>query len=394
MRLLVLENETTSRRGGQELSLLDVCEGLAARGHSIVLAYVTSGDLLPRYERICERIIRVPTYAIDRTRTIASTAEWITALWAVRRSVPDVVYANQYQDSLLAAAVRRLLMIPFVCHLRLPPPDVFCRQFRVGMGQASRLIAISEQTRREWSARGFRADAIDLVYNGIDVARFNDSEDGLAARSRLNLPAASFIVTYAGRLHPAKGIEVLLEAFCLVARNHPCHLVIAGPSLPILDAAGQPRDYLAELRALASARGIGDAITWIASQGDMPRLLRASDLAVLPSLWSEPFGRIVIESMACGTPVVASRVGGIPEILTGEFAAGLFEAGDVAGLASRLTSFADWRTDNPALGERARAHVVSRFTLDRMLEGVERSLLATVERFGHRLPPVVESRIH
>ncbi|HEY2153534.1 MAG TPA: hypothetical protein VGH34_22185, partial [Vicinamibacterales bacterium] len=92
--MLVLENETTSRRGGQELSLLDVCEGLAARGHAIVLAYVASGDLMSRYERICERLIRVPTYSIDRSRTIASTAEWTTALWAVGRSKPDLVYAN------------------------------------------------------------------------------------------------------------------------------------------------------------------------------------------------------------------------------------------------------------------------------------------------------------
>ena len=312
-----------------------------------------------------------------------------------RWSVPDVVYANQYQDSLLAAAVRRLLMIPFVCHLRLPPPDVFCGQFRVGMGQASRLIAISEQTRRDWIARGFRADAIDLVYNGIDVARFDEGEDRLVARHRLNLPAESFIVTYAGRLHPAKGIEVLLEAFGLIARDRPSRLVIAGPPLPILDAAGNPRDYVAELRAHANTLGIADAMTWIANQGDMPRLLRASDLTVLPSLWSEPFGRIVIESMACGTPVVASRVGGIPEILTGEFADGLFDAGDVVALASRMTSLADWQTGDPTLGQRARAHVVSRFTLDRTVEGIERSLLTTVARFGRRpVVRVVESRIH
>ena len=56
MRVLVLENEMTSTRGGQELSLVDVCEGLAGRGHSIVLAYVTSGELEPRYRRICERM--------------------------------------------------------------------------------------------------------------------------------------------------------------------------------------------------------------------------------------------------------------------------------------------------------------------------------------------------
>jgi len=72
MRVLALENELTSMRGGQEISLLDVCRGLAGRGHPITLAYVTSGDLEEEYRRICQRVVRVRTYSIDRSRTLMS----------------------------------------------------------------------------------------------------------------------------------------------------------------------------------------------------------------------------------------------------------------------------------------------------------------------------------
>jgi glycosyltransferase involved in cell wall biosynthesis len=105
-------------------------------------------------------------------------------------------------------------------------------------------------------------------------------------------------------------------------------------------------------------------------------------VTVLPSLWSEPFGRVVIESMACETPVVASRVGGIAEILSGEFAEWTVKAGQPAELASRVLAIADLAAADPRIGQRARAHVISFFSVDRMIDGVEHVLLGAVERFG------------
>lgn len=396
MRVLVLENELTSGRGGQELSLADVCAGLAARGHSIVLAYVASGDLEARYRAICERLIRVRTYSIDRRRTLRAIGDFVRSLWAARGSAPDVVYANQYLDSAFAAAVRRVSGIPFVCHLRLPPPDVICGQYRIGMSQASRLIAISERTRQDWIARGFRADAIEMVHNGIDTCLFARRGEPRALRGALGLPPDALVVAYAGRLHPVKGVETLVEAFGLVARDRPAaHLVIAGRAAELYDETGASRDYLAALRAMADRVGISGSTTWIEHQQDMPALLGASDVTVLPSLWSEPFGRVVIESMACETPVLASRTGGVPEILTGEFAAWLFEPGSVTELAERLRRLRTWRTDDPTLGRRARAHVAGRFSVEQMVAGVERALLSATGDFGrHAASGVVASRIH
>jgi glycosyltransferase involved in cell wall biosynthesis len=106
-------------------------------------------------------------------------------------------------------------------------------------------------------------------------------------------------------------------------------------------------------------------------------------VVVVPSLWAEPFGRVIVEAFATGRPVLASRIGGIPEILTGEFERFLVEPGDAALLASGLESLVGWQQREPGLADRCRTHVQDHFSLDRAVDGVERSLLvAAGERRG------------
>jgi glycosyltransferase involved in cell wall biosynthesis len=381
VNILVLENELTSTRGGQELSLLDVCRGLAARGHRITLAFVTGGDLAPHYEAICARMIRVSTYSIDRSRTVSSTLDLLQSLWAVRSSAPSVVYANQYLDSLFAALATRFHGTAFVCHLRLPPPDVLCGQFQLGMSQATRLIATSHQTRQEWVALGYDPALIAVVHNGIDLERFR-RRDRDATRAALQVPAGTLLVAYAGRLHPAKGVETLLDGFAQIAASRDAKLVIAGQPAVLHDQNGAPRDYGRELRDRADRLGVGAAINWIPHYADIAALFSAADVSVLPSRWSEPFGRVVIESMACETPAAASCTGGISEILRGEFAPWLFQPGNAASLAAAVIASADQVRADAAIGARARARVQAHFSVDRMVAGVEQILTDAAASVG------------
>src|SRR4051812_193491 len=98
MRILVLENEPSSTRGGQELSLLEACRGLAARGHDVELLYTDEGDLLAQYSEFCGRIDRVSAYAIDRRHTVAAATRLFMDALQRDRTAPDVIYTNQYMD--------------------------------------------------------------------------------------------------------------------------------------------------------------------------------------------------------------------------------------------------------------------------------------------------------
>jgi glycosyltransferase involved in cell wall biosynthesis len=99
-------------------------------------------------------------------------------------------------------------------------------------------------------------------------------------------------------------------------------------------------------------------------------------MVILSTVWSHPLPRFVIESMATGRPVLASRVGGIPEMLSREFTRFLFERRDAQGLADRLRSPAGWRTDEPGLAEACRSHVRDHFSFDSMVNGSEKMLLS------------------
>jgi glycosyltransferase involved in cell wall biosynthesis len=196
------------------------------------------------------------------------------------------------------------------------------------------------------------------------------------------VPADTRLVVYAGRLHPAKGLETLLDGFAQIAATRHATLVIAGPPAVLHDAAGARRDYGRELRDRADRLGITAAIRWIPHCADIAALFSAADVSVLPSLWSEPFGRVVIESMACETPAAASSSGGIGEILTGEFAPWLFQRGDPAALAATVSLAAEQRRIDAGIGARARAHVQAHFSVDRMVAGVERVLAEAASSVG------------
>lgn len=377
MRILAVENEPSSKLGGQEHSLVDACVGLSARGHDVVLAHTSEGDLLPRYHAAGVRTAPMMRYTIDRTRPMSSAAGLARSLARAVALRPDVIYINQYLDVFFAGMLARLLARPLVCHLRLYPPDFFCGQWRLGLPSVTRFIAVSQVTRDAYVGCGFNQDAIDLVYNGIDVARFRpDAGAGTGVREDLGIAPDAFVATYAGRINRSKNLELLLRGFAGLglppARGR---LLIAG-RLVVYDALDGER-YLEELGSLARELGIEESVHWLGSRGDMPAVLAASDASVLVGREPETFGRVIAESLSCGVPAVGVRRGGIPEILAGEFER-LLVSDEPRDLTDRLHSLIGWRDRDPDFSRRAHEYVASRFSAERMVEGIESSLRRAV----------------
>lgn len=374
MRILVLENEPSSKRGGQELSLLDVCRGLATRGNTIDLAYVKSGDLLDNYREFCATIIRTAPYTIDRTRGISTSAKWVLSLIARSKAArrADVIYTNQYHDTLFAGALGTFFQKPVVCHLRLPPPDPVCGQHRTGIGRITRFIAISQAVRSQWiNSRFAHGEDVDVVYNGIDPEQFKPTGCRAVLRSELGVPQDSFTVLYVGRFGREKGIDTLLRAFAIVRSFIPeARLLVAGgPPSAYSDEA-----FFNELRQLGRDLGFDGSVLWLGRRSDVSALCQAADVLALPSEWPEPFGRVLIEAMSCGTPAVGSTVGGIPEVLSGEFERCQFPARDHHALADVLFDIHQWRHVDPDLPRRCRDRVIQIFHIDKTVIGVEASL--------------------
>lgn len=373
MHIIVLEDEPSSLRGGQELSLLDVCRGLSKRGHSICLLYVKEGNLLKQYREFCTHIVNVDGYDFDRRR-ISHLFNFIADIWKISKFNNSVVYSNRFYDVFFGSLLALSKNIPFVCHLRLPPPHGFGRPHSLGLKGVKQFIAISNQTKLDWVTSGFKSEKIDVVYNGINLEVFKPLRD-FTNRNEWNIPKNVKVISYVGRLDKEKGVETLIRAFALFLKTSTnTRLLIAGKPL------STEEKYKEFLEQLATDLGIAKSVSFLGHVANTTSLYQVSDVTVLPSLWSEPFGRTVIESMACGTPVIASRTGGIPEIMTREFQSGLFEPGNELDLLDTLSRSINWRARDPQLGERCRQHVLAKFSLEEMVDGIEKVLLKAVKK--------------
>jgi glycosyltransferase involved in cell wall biosynthesis len=249
--------------------------------------------------------------------------------------------------------------------LRLPPDGDF-RPFGRRMMQkaVTRFVSVSQATKDAHVAGGIDADRIDVVHTGLDLDHYRiDEAAGQSVRARLEVEPSVRVVLYAGRIDPEKGLEALLEAHHLLPPD--TLLLIAGA--PRVHPTAEAADaYLGRLRQ----QGDPSRVRWLGPVDDVRPLLGACDVAVLPSVWPEPSGRAVIESMACGRPIIASAVGGIPEHLVG-FERFLIPPGDPHALATAIAGVLRWRDDEPALPAACRDHVARNFTLDRALDGLD-----------------------
>jgi glycosyltransferase involved in cell wall biosynthesis len=229
---------------------------------------------------------------------------------------------------------------------------------------ANHYVAVSGATRDAWVESGLDADRVDVVHQGIDPALYpaGDEGDRARARDKLGLPLDGFVALYFGRLDKDKGIDVLLDAWRrLRIPLDKGRLVLKGR--PVL--AQDPDAVMRELQTNAPP-----GCEWLPMDADVLTALHAADVVVLAST-TEGLGRSVLEGMATGRPVVATRVGGVPEILSGPFDRFLFEAGDSAALADRLCDVAPWRTREPQLGPDCAAHIHANFSLDTMADRIE-----------------------
>ena len=387
MKILVLENEPSSRRGGQEWCHLDTCRGLAQRGPEIHLVYNKEGDFLKSYQEFCRSLVKVHCFRTNRNKPLTSSMAWLSSIIQSLRLSPDVIYANHHNDTFFAGILAQLKGVPLVCHLHVFPPPRFGIQGSIALKSVTRFIAVSEVTRAAFLQVGLDPETVEVVYNGIDLKRFAIKNDRDKTRLGLGLPPEAFVVLYAGRIDPPKNIEMLLQAFARLGLTaERARLVIAGGPVAHASAEAAQR-YVQSLESLCDSLGISSSVHWLGRRADLPEVYRAADVTVLPSMLPDTFGLVLAESMACGTPALGLRYGGIPEVLSGEFSRFLIEVGDIEGLTNLLRSVDGWQLKDPTLGQRCRAHVEQRFPVERAVSEVERVFKQAVALGAVRLGP-------
>jgi len=171
-----------------------------------------------------------------------------------------------------------------------------------------------------------------VIPNAVSLEPFQQPVDRGAMRREVGVPADAPLIGMIGRIVPWKGQHIFIEAFARLHQAHPRAMaVIVGQA-----DTSQGEQYLHELKLQINELGIGDHVIWLGHRRDVPQILATLDMLVHCSVTPEPFGRVIIEGMAAGAPVIASAGGGAEEIVENDVNGLLTPPGDVAALTAAM----------------------------------------------------------
>ena len=324
--------------GGSSENTVSTIEALRARGYGPALALGPESEATTVEDargRGCE-IVEVPALGRE-VQPLRDVAAVLALARLFRRVRPVIVHTHTSKAGFVGRLAARLARVPVVIHQ--PHGHIFYGYWgrartclfvtleRVAARWTDTLVALTPREVEEHLERGIGCAAQwTVVPSGVPTARLRASAPSrAAARARLGLPAGAFVIAGVGRLVPIKGFDLLVDALPAIAARVPsaCALLIGD---------GEER---AALEARAAARGVGARLRITGALTDVTGVLAAADVLAAPSR-NEGMGRVLVEAMAIGLPVVGTRVGGIPDVILDGECGRLVAAEDAAALADAL----------------------------------------------------------
>lgn len=366
MKFLVLETDPRFG-GGCEAFALELTKALAQRGHEMVLGYEIDDTMLPTYRR----------YVVDVWQTRLPPFGWRTlpASLACVRRIGKYCRANNIQAIVTShlsylrtlALVRTLYRIKTVYHLGLPLTKCSF-SMRRALKRMAAGVAPSEPTANAWRQCRWPEKRLHVVPNWVDTARFVPCEDRAARRRMLRLDERTPLVLYVGRITAEKGIETLVRAFAGSLKFVPeAKLVLVGTA---------DDEYRKKIDELAKQLGLTpQQVLWQGTTDRPEHYQSVADVIAVPSQWEEPFGLVLIESMACAALTITSSAGILPQIIGEQNRDLVFPAGDVKALEARIAWWLKHPVEAAVRGNKLRERTMTAFSPTRGVDVYERLLV-------------------
>ena len=379
MKILFLDQ--SGNLGGAELCLLDLAKFYR---DSCLVALFADGSFREALEQhqIPVRVLLDKPLKIYKDsnfwQSIQNTGSLLPLIEEIVRFSRDrdLIYANT-QKALVAGAIASLLTgKPLVYHLHdilsLEHFSQTNRRLAVSLANrfAALIIANSQATKTAFIEAGGKSKLVEVVYNGFDLEKYQDKSDRLTQlKQELNL-SGRYIIGHFSRLSPWKGQHILIEAL-----THCPHAT----AILVGDALFGEHEYVEQLHQQVTQLGLSDRVRFLGFRSDIPQLMSMCDLVVHTSTAAEPFGRVIVEAMLCGKPIVATAAGGATELIEHGHTGWLTPPGDTLELAEII----DRCRQQPELTDKiARSGKISatrRFDLAKVQQQIN-SLLQTVGR--------------
>ena len=384
-RLRVLRVIGRLNVGGPAQHVVLLNEGLARRGYE---THLVAGALRPdegSMAYFAEARGVAPTYVPELVTDTSLGSRDIRAVRVlaaiIRRVRPDVVHTHTAKAGLVGRLAARLAGVPVVVHTYhghvfhgyFPAwKNTLLRTLETGLGHVShRLIAVSDAIRDDLVRYGVAdAASIDVVRLGLDLSPFEAAASLRGElRQELSISSDTFVMAIVGRLAPIKNHAVFVQAVSAVVSRHP-------RTVAVVVGDGELRNATAQL---VDSLGLGAHVRFLGWRRDLPRIYADADVLVVSSD-NEGTPVTAIEAMAAACPVVATRVGGVPDIIADGETGRLVPAQDAEALAEALL----WAKDHPdtlaTWAAEARRSALARHGVDALVNTIDalyRNLLAT-----------------
>ena len=365
--------------GGTERQFVHVANGLNRSRFAVDIAcHRREGPLL----ETLHPDLPVHTYPVNGSflnyKSIRNQARLIRD---IRKEKFDIVHCYGWYPNVFAIPPSRLSFHPvIIASIRdagayMTPAKI--QALKIVCAISDCVLANSEAGRAWLIEQGVRERKIEVIRNGIVVPRRAERPNGLGpVRHEFGIPAGTPICACIGRVVSGKGIEFYLQAARILAdQRRDVRFLMIG-------AHSTEEHYRPEIEALAGKLNIGDRIIFTGQREDVPRILQEVDIVVHPSL-TEGLSNVILEAMAAGIPVVATRAGGNSELVQDGHTGFMVPVRDAVQIATAVSRLLDEPQMARALGERARQRVIDEFALDRMLSKTEALYLRLLEKPIH-----------
>lgn len=323
----------------------------------------------PFVEELRQLGIPLQEYQVTTFRSVHALTQQARLARQISRGRIDIVHAYNFYGNVFAIPPARLMAPVVIASIRDRSPYLTSMQKRVQRYacQFADRILVNAEAVKDWLIKdeGYDPANIVVIRNGVDLARFAEAPAGDRLRRELGIAAEARLVVLVSRLARLKGIEQFLQAAAALKPRYPdVRFLIVGETSPPDPA------YLEQLHALSRSLGVAEVVIFTGLRSDVPSVLSAADVAVMPSL-NEALSNVLLESMAAGVPVVATRVGGTPEALIDGETGLLVPPGDAGAIAGAVSRLLDDRELARRLGCAARRLMAAQFSVQRMVSATE-----------------------
>ncbi len=363
-RMRVLFLDQTGQLGGAELALLDVVKPYRDNCLVCLLNDGSFRHLLEQQQTPVQVLTTQPIRVSKNSSIVqglSSLSKVLPLIIQVARLSHhyDLIYANTQKALVIGALASFLSRRPLIYHLHdILSQDHFSKgNISLAITLANRfsslVIANSNATSAAFIKAGGRSELVHIVYNGFDPKSYqNNQSNRVEFRQQLGIEG-KFVVGHFSRLSHWKGQHILLEALTLCPDD-----VMA---IFVGDALFGEQDYVQQLQKQVIDLKLEKRVQFLGFRSDVPQVMAACDLVAHTSIAPEPFGRVIVESMLCGTPIVAAKDGGAVELVNHNETGWLVSPGNPVELASAIIASRDHPQHTATVAYRARTEATQRF---------------------------------